>query len=742
MRKLTWFALGFGAACGLCGYLIPKSVLMPLLMAGVCMSALVGIAGRKYTSLSCAALAILGSALGFGWYLRFYDVYLNQAVALDGQETVVSIRTADFSYETGYGIGVDGIMELDGRTYQVRTYLNVTEALQPGTILNGNFRFRVTTPDGEQDSTYHPGKGIFLLAYQKDDLLISESRDQTFREKISIFRRTIESILENSIPEDVMPFTKALLLGDTTELSYETDTALKTSGIRHVVAVSGLHVSILFALVTAVTFKRRYLTALLGFPMLLLFAAVAGFTPSVIRACIMSGLMLLALLADREYDRVTALSFASLVMLMCNPLAITSVSFQLSVASVAGISLFDIPIRKWIVSVIPLPAEKAKRKTILVWIESSVSVTLSAMTLTVPLSALHFGAISIIGVVTNLLTLWVISFVFYGLIAICLLYLFWKTGALLLAKLVAWPIRYVLGVSGLLSRFPLAAVYTKSVYICLWLMFVYLLLVVFLVQKDKNPGVLLGCGCMGLCLSLALSWLEPMGDEMRMTVLDVGQGQCVLLQSQGKTYMVDCGGDSDSGTADLAAETLLSQGITRLDGLILTHFDRDHAGAAENLLSRIPSEVLVLPPEYTQKALPAQTTVYAERELQICWEDTVLAVYPAEYPGNGNEKSLCILFDTPECDILITGDRNGFGERMLLRYHTIPDVDVLMAGHHGAESSTCAELLAQTKPETVCISVGENNVYGHPHEVLLQRLAEYGCAVYRTDQNGTILIRR
>lgn len=742
MRKLMWFALGFGAACGLCAYFLPKSMQMPLLVLGLLISLCIGIAGRNFRSVRCAAITILGCALGVGWYMGFYNVYLNQAVAMDGQEAIASIRTTDYSYETGYGIGVDGVMELEGKSFQVRTYLNIPEPLEPGTVLRGNFLFRVTTPEVAQDSAYHPGKGIFLLAYQKGDLLLSESDDQTFREWTSRLRQNIELILENCFAEDASPFAKALLLGNTTDLRYETDTAMKISGIRHVVAVSGLHVSILFALLTAVTFRNRYLTALLGFPMLFLFAAVAGFTPSVTRACIMSGLMLLALLVNRDYDRITALAFASLTMIVCNPLVITSVSFQLSVASVAGICLFDTRIRLWLVGMLNLPKESNFRKTLTVWFSSSVSITLSAMVLTVPLCALHFGTVSLISVVTNLLTLWIISFIFYGLIAVCVLHLFWETAAVLLAKLISWPIRYVLGVSGLLSRFPLAAVYTKSVYICFWLVFVYLLLAVFLLSKNRNPVKLLCLGSISLCLALLISWTEPMRDDMRLTVLNVGQGQCILLQSQGKTYMVDCGGDSDSMVADLAAETLLSQGIFRLNGLILTHYDRDHAGGAAYLLSRVPADVLILPPEHTEMTLTAKQVIYGERELELGWADNLLRVFPAEYPGNSNEKSLCILFDTEKYDILITGDRDGFGERMLLRYHNIPDVGVLIAGHHGAESSGCVELLEAVKPEMVCISAGEGNIYGHPHEKLLERLREYGCLVYRTDQNGTILIRR
>jgi competence protein ComEC len=107
-----------------------------------------------------------------------------------------------------------------------------------------------------------------------------------------------------------------------------------------------------------------------------------------------------------------------------------------------------------------------------------------------------------------------------------------------------------------------------------------------------------------------------------------------------------------------------------------------------------------------------------------------------------NENSLCVLFDTEKCDILITGDRSSFGERMLLRSRTLPDVDILVAGHHGAADAASEELLRAVRPETVLISVAQDNIYGHPAASLLQRLNDFDCAVYRTDQNGTITIRR
>ena len=204
--------------------------------------------------------------------------------------------------------------------------------------------------------------------------------------------------------------------------------------------------------------------------------------------------------------------------------------------------------------------------------------------------------------------------------------------------------------------------------------------------------------------------------------------------------MVDCGGDSDSRAADIAANYLLSRGINRLDGLILTHLDRDHAGGAENLLSRVDTELLILPAEHS--VLSGSRTVYASENIQIGAGNTEISVFAPTFPGSGNEKSLCVLFDTEKCDILITGDRDGFGERMLLRSTKIPEVDILIAGHHGSAGSTCEELLRAVSPEIVCISAGADNPYGHPAPELLQRLKSFGCIVYRTDLCGTITIRR
>lgn len=742
MRKLMWFTLGAGAVCSLCVYRwLTTDLWIPALTMGTLSIGAV-LCSRKVRWLRCVAAMCLGCAAGFLWFGIFSLYYLQPVAQLDGEICAMSITATDYSYETAYGVAVEGVLERNGKPVRVKTYLDEKKTpVEPGDLLKGTFRFRVTTPDGTDEPTAHQGKGIFLLAYEDDAVEIQKMEEKSYWTIPARLRHRLLEILDATFLSDVAGFTKALLLGDRTGIDYMTNTAFKLSGISHVIAVSGLHVTILFTLITILCFKRRVLVALLGIPTLFLFAAAAGFSPSITRACMMQCLMILATLLNKEYDGPTELAFSCLVMLILNPLVITSVSFQLSVGCMIGIFLFSRRISEYF-------AQKLRRKGKLTrWISGSVAVTLSAMAVTTPLVAYYFGTISLIGVLTNLLTLWIISFIFYGIILVCLLSTFWWTAASFIASLIAWPIRYVLAVSKLLASFPLSAVYTESMYIVIWMVFCYILLAVFLIGKKKQPLVLLCCMVIGLCTALAASWMEFPEEETRMTMLDVGQGQCILLQSDGKTFVVDCGGQDGEEVADAVAERLLSQGIFHLDGMILTHFDSDHSSGAEYLLSRMKTDLLIVSDcrddeKLLQRLTPlVSQTITVKEDKLLTFGNTEISIFGPVVPQFDNESSLAILFQRENCDILITGDRTGFGERVLLKTSRIPEVDILVAGHHGAKNASCNELLEATKPEIVVISVGENR-FGHPAQETLKRFAGVGSTVYRTDLHGNILIRR
>ena len=748
MRRLMWFVIGFTGAMALSAYLLHNAGALLLVFCGLALTAALVLLFVRGKYIDRIRLILFGIAFSFAWMWMFHSFYLSGISDAIGTEQELVVEIADYSTETDYGITADGTVKLDGKTYRIRLYANDFDPLYPGDCVHGKVELE-STYEGTERMLYHSGTGVHLLGYLRSGQIV-RADSVNLKHYPALIRHRILSLLQQMLPEDTLPFAQALLIGDQSKLDYETNTDLSVSGIRHVVAVSGLHVSVLCALVFSLLGHRRVLTPLVGISLLVLFASVTGFTPSVVRSCIMYGLMFGSLALQREYDAPTALSFAVLVMLIVNPLAITSVGLQLSCCCVIGIFLFSSGIREFILGQkclgrIKLPFGKGKIKR---WIAGSVSITISTMITTTPLCAAYFGTISIFGVVTNLLTLWVITFVFCGLLGAVVVGAIWLPAGKIICAILSWPIRYVLFIARKIASVPLAAVYTESPYVILWIVFVYVLLFVFWRSKKRYPWFMTTSALFGLAVAIMLSWVEPRLDSYRFTVLDVGQGQCVLLRSDDKNYMIDCGGDSDTAVADLAARTLLSQGVTRLDGLILTHYDRDHSGAAQNLITRIPVDTFYLPvltdadKNYEEVIQVSQgTIVWVDKETIVTIPNTCITICSGSNELSDNESSLCVLFQPENCDILICGDRGLPGERDLLAQMELPLVEVLVVGHHGGKNSTGLELLHAIQPKTAIISVGKENRYGHPADEVLERLELFGCSVLRTDIHGAITIR-
>lgn len=750
MRKLVWFGIGFAAAC-LMGSLLLGGWLLLGAVTALVLAGVLAIYREKNNVFGIAALIALGCGLGICWFCVYDAMFVLIPRVADGETLSVSIEATDYSHDSGYGSAVEGKVTLAERTCRVKAYLNTNAQIMPGDTITGRFRFRLTTDGGLENPTSHRSVGIFLLAYPAGSLQIDYTDAVSWRHYPAIWREQILERIDELFPDDVGAFASALLLGDRTGISYETDTALQVSGISHIIAVSGLHVSILFGLIYTLLAKKRILSCLIGIPVLFLFAAMAGFTPSITRACIMQSLMLIALALDREYDGITALAVAALVMLIANPLTILSVSFQLSAGCMVGILLFSEKIQQYLLKKGTKIIKKERKRLSRFYkgIVASVAVSLSATVMTMPLVAYYFGCISVVSVLTNLLTLWIISIIFYGILICLAISLISMGTGQFMAGILTLPVRYVTGTAGVLSKFPMAAVYTTDAYAVVWLVGAYAILGVFLLQKKKQPMLLTAGLTFTLLLTQLFSWLEPLQDDFRVTMLDVGQGQSILLQSDGKTFLVDCGGDEDEAAADTTAEALLSRGISRLDGVIITHYDADHAGGIPYLLTRIRTDRLLLPDgEGAQELLdrvPASAVgavEYVCSDMLYTFGSTEMTLFAPNSQESDNESSICILFQRKDCGILITGDRGFAGERELLQKYDLPNLDILVAGHHGSAGSTGDELLAVTLPEYAFISVGAGNRYGHPEDSVLQRLQNAGCIIYRTDIHGTIIFRR
>ena len=401
---------------------------------------------------------------------------------------------------------------------------------------------------------------------------------------------------------------------------------------------------------------------------------------------------------------------------MFNPFTVLSAGFQLSVLSVLGILLFERPIQ-------------GKLEEVL-WprLAGPIALTLSAMSLSTPLAACYFGVVSLVGVVTNLLVLPLVTLIFYGVGAVCALGGISPMLGGLLGRLLAWPIRLVLVTARLLGRVPFGALYPWGVFHALALAGIYVLLIFYaLFHKGRLRYYVAASAALAAVWVFLGGWL-PRQEDFRLAVLDVGQGQSLVLGSRGQTLVIDCGGRTGQSAADRAAEYLLSQNLYRVDALALTHFDEDHAGGVEYLLSRVKAETLLLPEGKEDRVIP--------------FGAGTLRLFPYTGGNSRQENSMAILFESENCVILVTGDLDQAGERRLVREGKIPRTDILVVGHHGSRNAASEELMAAARPKVAVISAGADNPFGHPHQEALDRLERAGAAVFRTDQSGTIVIRR
>ena len=740
MRRLAVFCGGFSLGIFLAQYLLNGPWALAGAGAGLTAAvfalALPGI-WRRRGVVFCAALA-----LGLGWSWLYARQVQRPAETLAGRTEFVVATLCGYASESGFGARVP--VRLEGVPGKVMFYGGEELLdLSPGQTISGRALFRSAARIRDEDITSFTSKGVFLLAYGRGGAAAGEGTRSSPRWYPARLGRAMAQRMQVLFHGDAAGFLTAMLTGERGEISAESEAALSEAGLSHILAVSGMHCGFLLALSAALVQNRR-LRALTGIPLLAFYAALTGGSPSVVRACIMLSLPLLAILVRRESDGPTSLLAALWLILLVNPFAAASVSLQMSFAAVAGILWLTPGLIRW------LCGERERGRAFRL-AAAAFSLSLGAMAFTVPLTALYFGSVVLISPLSGILCLWAASGAFaLSMAAVFLSFLCQPLGALaaLPAQLLA---EYILAAAGVLARVPGHAVYTANPYVKYWLVYVYLLFAAAWAARKAGRRRYLTAAALAAVTLLAAVQLGKARyrHDLDILVLDVGQGQSVVLSSGGNYALVDCG--SGSGWRDpggTAARQLLTMGCKRLDWLVLTHYDQDHVSGVTGLLARLRVDKLLVPRPEDDAGLQAVVLAAArERGTEVrfiteaealTFGGGTLSVFPPVDGGEeDNNRGLTVLASAGERNFLITGDMNSAAEARLLETYDLPELEALVAGHHGSKYASSQALLEALAPETACISVGSNS-YGHPAEETLLRLARQGCAVYRTDLHGTI----
>lgn len=784
MRRLAWFSGGFAVACLLSCYGCGG---IPVLLSGTVLLLLFSAVWkasrpRPHESpawlrsparwskrllpprqivyqLSRRGVALcLGVVLALLWFAAYSALFYSPAERWVGSQTALSGTVCSYPMETsvgGWSVTVrlgEGLTAPDALVYGGSDWAS----LKPGDRISCTARVTLATRMRGDETTYYTARGVYLLAYCKHAPDVAPAPSVPLRYWPALCGKALRQGISTVFDPIAAPMAVAVTLGDKSSLPDPLYSALSRSGLMHAAAVSGLHISFLVASLLRLSGGRRR-AALLLVPLLLFYALMAGGTPSALRAVIMQTAMLAAPLARREGDSLSALGFALLILLVLNPFAAASVSLQLSFSSVAGILLVTPALSNAFMGradrLYDLRCNPFGRALHRIYVLGAVSLStsLGVMVFSAPLLALYFGQISLISPLANFLTLWALSALMVSALLVGALAVLFPGPMAILGGLCGVSAHYARWIALGLGRFPFASLSTDNPYCLIWLGALYLVLLLWRLHRASPPRPLIPSLSLAILLAAAigLGRLSVTFSTLTVAALDVGQGSSTALLSGDRAVLVDCGGNSSNSAGDIAADYFASLGWVRLDLLVLTHLDDDHCNGVEQLFYRMDISEVVLPAsEASSHQLPRLLELAEAEGAQVrLIQNTVhhpmgkadITLFPPLGSGTSNEEGLFVLCSAEQFDVLITGDADAFVEQMLVKYQPIPDIELLMVGHHGSNSSTCDEFLNAVRPELAVISSGYNT-YGHPSQEVLDRLTALGTQIHRTDLEGTVTI--
>lgn len=649
------------------------------------------------------------------------------------------------------------------------------DAPPPGSRIR--FQATATRPDvrGNENTfdynEYLERQGIkaSLLIKDADDLeLISSAKPWSAASLSAWFRDSLEAGLQQ-LDEKQSSLVRGVFLGDKSELSYEQSASLGLSGIAHAFAVSGLHIGYIVMLAVWLggsAYQNRWRRLGTVVLLLLYYISLTGIRPSILRAVFMSLLTLLGLALGESRDFITSLSLAALISLIYDPLWLLDSGFQLSYGAVLGIALYRSSWEKGLASLPPLFSE-------------ALSSGLAANTLTLPLIAYYFYHISWLGCILSPLAVWIagLSVCLAMLAAICSLFSVVVSSFLL--QTASWPLQLLYFLADRLSALPGASSLPGA--LSPWLVIAVTLLLIFWprlwayisrkvqlresqsrrkssvsgwLTKAPHKPIILGASLILLLFSLLPQlWPQVATEQTEVVFLDVGQGDATLIITPEHYHiLVDGGGSWQSGA--VGQYTLLpylkSRGINHIDLLVSTHPDRDHIDGLLSVLENLPVDTVCYSAlaEQNQQQTRLLELSREQRVINLplrgqriqVGQQTELLFYPqaATASRDNNESSLVCMLSCQGVNILLTADATATTLRELSQRYDLR-ADILHLPHHGSKSNYDPEFYAAVGSKAAIISVGEDNSYGHPADLVVEYWQEHG-SLYRTDQQGAITL--
>lgn len=594
-------------------------------------------------------------------------------------------------------------------------------------------------------------EGIFVTTTIKESSILQVNKPKpSLRLRIKDnFIKKIEKTFDQNLTVKNSNIMKSIILGKYSYLEEEDLNRFRDLGLAHILAVSGLHIGIIagvLILLFSYIGLHRNINIALTIGILWTYAYIIGNPPSVIRANLMFSLLLLSQALKEPYDSINILSFSGFLMIIINPFLVFSLGFQLSYFA----TFFILYLTPKLNILFNLKSE---------YIGKSMVGILAVQIGLFPIQAYYFNRIPILAIIANLL--------FIPLFSLCLilgmvLMLYPVTNGYI-SKSIGIILNFLLDIQFLgieiLGFFPKLTFRLPSPSIIEIILYYVLVFIVFgSIKITKLNKSLAKVIVFYLLLLIAINLFNLNLDQsLNIKFIDVGQGDSILIQTKSADYLIDTGGNI-FGNFDIGKNILQpyleKEGVFKLKGVFITHFDGDHCKSLPYLIDNIEIQNIyfgyerpgnIYYDEILEKAkyegIPI-SILKAGDSLDLD-DNTNITVYgPKEVLINNpkaseNDLSLVLMLNYFNKDILFTGDIEKLGEKSLVD-NLNRKVEFLKVPHHGSKTSSSIELLDAIEPSIGFISVGRNNNFGHPHVEVVERYINEGIELYRTDELGLI----
>jgi competence protein ComEC len=640
---------------------------------------------------------------------------------------------------------------LPGLVYGMQVIVRGSIRLPPAERNPGEFNLR----------RYYEANGIgFVMRVRGTDHLRVVRRkggSVLFRELVLPVRGLILSHIDRMIGGEEGEYLKGILVGVRSGISRDTREAFVNAGVAHILAVSGSNVAVialtLYVLFGALRVPRCVLEAVVAAG-LIFYMLLTGSQPPVVRATIMALVFLFARMFEHRVNTLNSLGLAGFIILFMDSRQLFDVGFQLSFGAVFAIILLY-PKANRCISSLHLHGPIGRGMT---WVLRLSALSLVASVGTLPLTAYYFEKVSVIGLLANIVVVPAAgASVILGVITVVA-----ETVSKPVAEayaavnwlLLHWTLVLTMGA----GSSPLAFLWTPGWGVADTIPYLAGVALLFTIDSPgvRRKMVILFLATANLHLYVTAGVSREHDDTLVVTVLDVGQGDAIVIRLPGRrTMVIDAGPrirDYDAGVR-IVAPYLRRLGVSRIDLLVLTHTHSDHVGGAGALCRQFEVGSIIcgspLPPDTSLSAIGIVRRTEAGTMLSPSPGTRIYVLSPGcpGFPGHRrramgglNNSSLVLKLQFGSTSFLFTGDMEHSVEESVVEvYGDFLRSSVLKVAHHGASTSTTAVFLDSVRPRYAVISVGTGNAFKHPSRVVVDRIQEHGSAVARTDREGAVI---